>query len=261
MNHHSTLAAILLSTGLLGAAAVQAAPAATAATADAAPSVVIVHGAFADGSDWAKVVGLLQDKGVRVTAVQNPLDSLAGDVAAATRAIDNQPGKVVLVGHSWGGAVITEAGKDDKVASLVYVAAFAPDAGQSVEALSKDLPKAPGIDHIVADANGWLSLPPADVAQYFAQDVPARQARVMAATQGPIKGAAFADTLSVASWRQKPSWFVVSQNDRMINPQAQRIMARTIGAKVTELPTSHVPQQSRPADVAKVILDAVASVK
>ncbi|VVE77547.1 alpha/beta fold hydrolase [Pandoraea sputorum] len=260
MNRHSTLAAMLLSAGLLGAAvSAHAAPAATAR--DGAPSVVIVHGAFADGSDWAKVVAILQEKGVRVTAVQNPLDSLSGDVAAATRAIDNQPGKVVLVGHSWGGAVITEAGKDDKVASLVYVSAFAPDAGQSVETLSKDLPKAPGIDHIVADASGWLSLPPADVAQFFAQDVPAKQARVMAATQGPIKGSAFGEKISVASWHQKPSWFVISQNDRMINPEAQRIMARTIGAKVTELPTSHVPQQSRPADVAKVILDAVASVK
>ncbi|VVD61999.1 Pyrethroid hydrolase [Pandoraea aquatica] len=260
MKRHSTLATMLLSAGLLGAAvSAHAAPAAAAR--DAAPSVVIVHGAFADGSDWAKVVGILQDKGVHVTAVQNPLDSLSGDVAAATRAIDNQPGKVVLVGHSWGGAVITEAGKDDKVASLVYVSAFAPDAGQSVETLSKDLPKAPGIDHIVADASGWLSLPPADVAKYFAQDVPAKQARVMAATQGPIKGSAFGDKITVASWHQKPSWFVISQNDRMINPEAQRIMARTIGAKVTELPTSHVPQQSRPADVAKVILDAVASVK
>jgi pimeloyl-ACP methyl ester carboxylesterase len=251
----------MLSVGLLGGVATSAQAAQTAGSADAAPSVVLVHGALADGSDWAKVVALLQEKGIRVTAVQNPLDSLAGDVAAATRAIDNQPGKVVLVGHSWGGTVITEAGKDDKVAGLVYVSAFAPDAGQSVVTLTKDLPKAPGTDHIVADANGWLSLSPADFAKYFAQDLPTRQANVMAATQGPIKATAFGETVSVAAWRQKPSWFVISQNDRMIAPDAQRAMARQIGAKVTELPTSHVPQESRPADVAKVILDAVASVK
>ncbi|VVE04810.1 Pyrethroid hydrolase [Pandoraea iniqua] len=256
MKRHS-IAALLLSTGLMGLAGVVA----PASAAETQPSVVIVHGAFADGSDWAKVVALLQDKGVKVTAVQNPLDSLAGDVAAATRAIDNQPGKVVLVGHSWGGAVITEAGKDAKVASLVYVAAFAPDAGESVATLGETLPKAPGTDHITADASGWLSLPPADVAKYFAQDVPVKQANVMAATQGPIKATAFGEKVSVASWHQKPSWFVISQNDRMIAPDAQRAMAKRIGAKVTEVPSSHVPQQSRPADVAKVILDAVASVK
>ncbi|WP_371869572.1 alpha/beta fold hydrolase [Telluria antibiotica] len=188
------------------------------------PSVVIVHGAFADGSDWAKVIPLLQAKGIKVTAVQNSLTSLADDVAAAKRAIDNQPGKVVLVGHSWGGTVITEAGAGDKVASLVYVAAFAPDVGQATSDLGKDLPPAPGITKLTVEKFGFASLSPAVLKEDFAQDVPAPHAAVMAATQGPIA-------------------------------------VKASGAKTTELPTSHVPQQSRPEDVAKVILDAVAASK
>lgn len=221
-------------------------------------SVVIVHGAFADGSDWAKVIALLQEKGVQAQAVQNPLESLAGDVAAANRAIDNQQGEVVLVGHSWGGTVITEAGNHKKVSELVYVAAFAPDEGQSVESLTKGKPSAPGSASIKADRHGWLSLSPQGIAQDFAQDVPAPQARVMAATQGPIKASAFAEEVSVAAWKTKPSRFIVSEQDRMILPALQHEMASRIGAQVTSLPTSHVPQQSRPADVAKVILEAVA---
>jgi len=225
------------------------------------PSVVIVHGAFADGSDWAKVIPLLQAKGVKVTAVQNSLTSLADDVAATRRAIDNQPGKVVLVGHSWGGTVITEAGAGDKVASLVYVAAFAPDAGQATADLGKDLLPAPGITKLTVDKAGFASLSPAVLKEDFAQDVPAAQAAVMAATQGPIAVKAFGEKTTVAAWKNHPSWYIVSKNDRMIQPDLERRFAKAIGAKTTELPTSHVPQQSRPADVAKVILDAVAASK
>ena len=240
---------------LAGGAAMAATPAAPAGQA----SVVIVHGAFADGSDWAKVIPLLQAKGVKVTAVQNPLTSLADDVAATRRAIDNQSGKVVLVGHSWGGTVITEAGDSDKVASLVYVAAFAPDAGQATGDLGKDLPTPPGIARLAVDKAGFASLPPAAVKEDFAQDVPAVQAAVMAATQGPIAVKAFGDKTSVAAWKNRPNWYIVSKNDRMIQPDLERAFAKKIGAKTTELPTSHVPQQSRPADVAKVILEAVAA--
>lgn len=232
-----------------------------AATAAEQPSVVIVHGAFADGSDWAKVIPLLQAKGVKVTAVQNSLTSLADDVAATRRAIDNQPGKVVLVGHSWGGTVITEAGAGDKVASLVYVAAFAPDAGQATADLGKDLPPAPGITKLTVDKAGFASLSPAVLKENFAQDVPADHAAVMAATQGPIAVKAFGEKTTVAAWKKHPSWYIVSKNDRMIQPDLERRFAKAIGAKTTELPTSHVPQQSRPADVAKVILDAVAASK
>lgn len=227
--------------------------------ANAKPSVVIVHGAFADGSDWSKVIPLLQAKGVKVTAVQNPLTSLADDVAATRRAIAAQPGKVVLVGHSWGGTVITEAGQHDKVASLVYVAAFAPDAGKSTLDAGEGYPAAPGSKRFVADAEGFLSLPEAAMREDFAQDVPAAQAAVMTATQGPIQAKAFADKVAYAAWTTKPSWFIVSARDRMIDPGLLRAMAKKINARTTELPASHVPQQSRPQDVAKVILDAVAA--
>jgi pimeloyl-ACP methyl ester carboxylesterase len=231
---------------------------ATGATAAAdKPSVVIVHGAFADGSDWAKVIPLLQAKGVNVVAVQNPLTSLEDDVAAAKRAIDAQPGKVVLVGHSWGGAVITEAGANDKVSSLVYVAAFAPDAGQNAAELGKDYPAAPGSAHIKADASGFLSLTKEGMSKHFAQDLPVAATAVMTATQGPILGKSFEQKLTVAAWKTKPSWFLVANSDHMIQPALQRDMARKIGAHVSAVNSSHVPQQSQPAKVAQVILDAV----
>ncbi|MGO4764180.1 alpha/beta fold hydrolase [Cupriavidus sp. 2KB_3] len=247
--------AISLALGALGLAASGAVFAAGSAASDV--SVVIVHGAFADGSDWAKVIPLLQAKGVKVQAVQNGLNSLADDVATTRRAINNQNGKVVLVGHSWGGTVITEAGNNDKVSALVYVAAFAPGAGQSTEELGKGYPTPPGIKKLVADTDGYLTLPPAAVASDFAQDVPVAQARVMAATQGPIQAKSFGEKVHAAAWITKPSWYIVSENDRMIQPELEKAMAKRIGAKVTSLPTSHVPQQSRPADVAEVIFDAV----
>ncbi|KWR86609.1 alpha/beta fold hydrolase [Cupriavidus sp. IDO] len=251
------LNAIALALGVLSVAASGVAMSAT--NVETKPSVVIVHGAFADGSDWAKVIPLLQAKGIKVQAVQNGLNSLGEDVAATRRAINNQPGKVVLVGHSWGGTVITEAGNSDKVASLVYVAAFAPSAGQSTEEAGKGYPPAPGITKLVADSEGYLTLPANALAEDFAQDVPTAQARIMAATQGPIQSKAFGEKVSTAAWMTKPSWYIVSQKDRMIQPELELAMAKKIGAKVTTLPTSHVPQQSRPNDVAKVILDAVKS--
>ncbi|MCC2958605.1 alpha/beta hydrolase [Massilia sp. IC2-477] len=247
----------LLALATVFAHGAQAAP----VDAGAKPSVVIVHGAFADGSDWAKVIPLLQAKGVKVTAVQNPLTSLADDVAATRRAIDSQPGKVVLVGHSWGGTVITEAGQHDKVGSLVYVAAFAPDAGKSTAETGAGYPAAPGSKRFVADKEGFLSLPEAAMREDFAQDLPRAQAAVMTATQGPIQAKAFGEKVSVAAWTSKPSWFIVSAQDRMIDPGLLRAMAGKIGAKTTEVQASHVPQQSRPAEVAKVILDAVAATK
>lgn len=247
----------------LAATALHAVAAESAAAQSGAgkPSVVIVHGAFADGSDWAKVIPLLQAKGIKVTAVQNPLTSLADDAAAARRAIDSQPGKVVLVGHSWGGTVITEAGQHDKVASLVYVAAFAPDAGKSTAETGEGFPAAPGSKRFVADREGFLSLPEAAMREDFAQDVPAKQAALMTATQGPIQSKAFGEKVTVAAWKTRPSWFIVSGKDRMIDPGLLRAMAKKIGAKTTELAASHVPQQSRPAEVAAVILDAVAATK
>ncbi|GAC1033210.1 alpha/beta hydrolase [Pseudomonas sp. No.21] len=224
------------------------------------PSVVIVHGAFADGSDWAKVVPLLQAKGIAVTVVQNPLTSLADDVAATRRALRNQPGKVVLVGHSWGGTVISEAGDQNNVGALVYVAAFAPEAGQISGEQGKGAPTPPGISQIKPDANGFLYLTPEGMAKDFAQDLPAEQTAVMTATQGPIRASAFEEKTTVAAWKTKPSWYVLASEDRMIHPDVQRSSAKRIGARLTELHSSHVPQQSQPADVAAVILKAVDSV-
>lgn len=227
---------------------------------DTAPSVVIVHGAFADGSDWAKVVPYLQAKGVAVTVVQNPLTSLADDVAATQRVLDNQQGRVVLVGHSWGGTVISEAGSHKNVSGLVYVAAFAPDVGQASGEQGKGAPTPPGVSQIKADGNGFLYLTPEGMAKDFAQDLPAEQTAVMTATQGPIKASAFDDRTTVAAWKTKPSWYLLATNDRMIHPDVQRSTAKRIGASLTELHTSHVPQQSQPAQVAEVILKAVRSV-
>lgn len=227
---------------------------------DKATSVVIVHGAFADGSDWAKVVPILQAEGVGVTVVQNPLTSLADDVAATQRALNNQPGDVILVGHSWGGSVITEAGNHEKVSGLVYVAAFAPDAGQTSGEQGNGAPTPSGVSQIKADNNGFLYMTPEGMAKGFAQDLPAEQTAVMSATQGPIKASAFDDRTTVAAWKTKPSWYVLATNDRMIHPEVQRSAAKRIGATLTELRTSHVPQQSQPAEVAEVILQAVRSV-
>jgi pimeloyl-ACP methyl ester carboxylesterase len=242
-------------------AALALAATASFAQTPAKPSVVIVHGAFADGSDWAKVIPLLQAKGVDVVAVQNPLTSLEDDVAATQRAVAAQPGKVVLVGHSWGGVVITQAGEDPKVSGLVYVAALAPDAGQAGGELGKAYPPAPGFAFIQADGAGYLRMSREGIAKHFAQDVPAKTTDVMTATQGPINGKAFEQKVTTAAWKTKPSWYIVASKDHMIQPDQQVAMAKTINARVTTLATSHVPQQSQPAKVAAVILDAVNSAK
>jgi len=224
-------------------------------------AVVLIHGAFADGSSWDKVIPILQAKGLKVVAVQNPLTSLADDVAAGKRVIDEQSGPVILVGHSWGGTVITQLGDDAKVAALVYVAAFAPDVGESSNDLGREGPPPPGAAHIRPDSTGFLYLTPEGVAKDFAQDLPAAQTKVMAVTQGPIFAKAFDEKLTKAAWKSKPSWFIVAENDRMIPPDLERAMATKINAKITALPTSHVPMQSRPNDVAAVIVAAAAAVK
>jgi len=231
---------------------------ALASAADLKPqkTVVLVHGAFADGSSWDKVIPLLEARGLQVVAVQNPLTSLADDAASVKRVIDAQSGPVILVGHSWGGTVITEVGGDDKVAALVFVAAFAPDVGESTADLGKDGPPPPGATSIRPDPAGYLYLTPEGVAKDFAQDLPATQTRVMAVTQGPIFGKAFDEKVTKAAWQNKPSWFIVAEKDRMIQPALERAMAKKINASTTTLPTSHVPMQSRPKDVAAVILAA-----
>lgn len=233
-----------------------------AANAPKAPvrNVVLVHGAWADGSSWAKVIPILEKAGLHVVAVQNPLTSLADDVAAVQRAIAFEDGPVILVGHSYGGAVITEAGADPKVAGLVYVAAFAPDAGQGVLDLGKDLPPAPGGADIRPDKGGFLKMTSKGIEEDFAQDLPKADRRILAATQGPTNGAAFGAKVSNAAWKSKPTWYVVASNDRMIQPDLERQFAKTMGAKTITVASSHVPMLSHPQDVARLIIDAAKGV-
>ncbi len=226
------------------------------ARAAAAGTVVLVHGAFADGSSWHKVIPLVEAGGYNVIAVHLPLTSLADDVAATKRAIDRSVGPVTLVGHSWGGTVITEAGASDKVTSLVYVAAFANDAGTSVADLTSGHPGAPGGASVVVDEDGFAWVSGAGIARDFAPDVPSAEQRLVAATQGPINSHAFADKVSVAAWATKPSWYIVAQDDRMILPSLEEAMARKIGADTFRVPSSHVVMLSHPAAVARIILAA-----
>jgi pimeloyl-ACP methyl ester carboxylesterase len=196
------------------------------------PSVVIVHGAFADGSDWAKVIPLLQAKGLHVVAVQNPLTSLEDDVAAARRAIDAQPGKVVLVGHSWGGSVITEAGADDKVSRWSTWPPSRPTPARPAPSSARTTRR----PRLRAHRGRRERLPVAHQGghgKHFAQDLPASATAVMTATQGPILGKSFEQKLSVAAWKTKPSWYLAASADHMIQPALQLDMAKKIGAHLT----------------------------
>jgi pimeloyl-ACP methyl ester carboxylesterase len=237
----------------LGAAAVGAAPA------QPVKNIVLVHGAFADGSSWAKVITILQAQGYNVTAVQNPLTSFADDVAATNRALAQQDGPVILVGHSWGGVVITEVGMDPKVVGLVYVSAFGPDQGEAVGELGKAYPPPPAFTAPIVDKQGFMSLPTDAVVKHFASDLPASEARVVAATQGPINVSAFGAKVSAAAWKTKPSWYIVSKLDGAIAPDEERFFAKRMKATTTELNTSHVPMLSQPKAVAAVIMAAAAS--
>lgn len=224
-------------------------------------TVVLVHGAFADGSSWSKVIPLLEARGLHVVAVQNPLSSLDDDVAAAKRTIAQQKGPVILVGHSWGGAVITQAGTEDKVKALVYVAAFAPDAGQSVNDMIKPFPPAPWVGALQVDSGGFLTLPRDAILTDFAQDLPAAEGRNVAAVQGPWAARCMDDKLTVAAWTTKPSWYVVAGQDHMIDPRFQTAMAAKIKAHVTQVDGSHVVMISQPAKVAAAIIEAAESIQ
>jgi pimeloyl-ACP methyl ester carboxylesterase len=219
-------------------------------------TIVLVHGAFSDGSSWAKVIPLLGAEGYRVVSVQEPLSSLADDVAATRRAIALQPGPVILVGHSWGGVVITEAGNDDKVVGLVYVAAFAPDSGESVDDLGRGVPAPSWASKLVVDSGGFAWLPPAVVAADFASDLPAAESALVASVQAPIFAKAFGDKVTTAAWHSKRSWYVRSTMDHMIDPEQQAMMATRAGATVTNVEASHVSMLSRPGEVAAAILAA-----
>jgi len=222
-------------------------------------SIVLVHGAFADGSSWNKVIPLLEAEGFTVTAVQNPLKSLSEDVATTKRVLDAQKGDVVLVGHSYGGAVITEAAAgNSKVKALVYVAAFAPDAGETLGALGERFPAAPLGTAVVPDSAGFLYIDRAKVADVFANDLPKEEAALLAATQKPLAAAIFGEPLKAAAWKSIPSWYVVSTQDKAINPDLERFMAKRMNAKTKELKASHVSFISNAPEIAKVIESAAA---
>lgn len=240
----------------------------SAATAQAASdpelagkNIVLVHGAFADGSSWDKVIPLLEAKGLHVTAVQTPLTSLGADVSATTRAIDRQNGPVVLVGHSWAGSVITQAGNDDKVKALVYVAAFAPDSGQSAEDSQKGLPAPSWAAEVHKDAAGFLTLSDKAIAEDFAPDVSPAQARLLAATQEPWYSGCLAEKIGHAAWHEKPSWYVVTTKDHIVPTDFQMRMAKQIGAAVVNVEASHVPMLSKPEEVAAAIISAARQAK
>jgi pimeloyl-ACP methyl ester carboxylesterase len=216
-------------------------------------SIVLVHGGFVDGSGWKGVHDILTKDGYEVIIVQNPTVSLADDVAVTRRAIASASHPVVLVGHSYGGVVITEAGNDPKVRSLAYIAAFAPDAGESVETLiANPAPGAP-VPPILPPRDGYLKLDGARFADSFAADVDPDTARFMADSQVPWGVDALAGKVSVPAWKSKPSFYLVAADDRMIPPRAQRTMAERAGAQVSETPGSHSVFVSRPEQVARLV--------
>jgi pimeloyl-ACP methyl ester carboxylesterase len=220
--------------------------------------IVLVHGAFASASSWSKVVPLLRAKGYRVTSVHCPLTSFKDDVDVTKHAIAAQDGPTILVGHSYGGVVITEAGNDPKVVGLVYVAAFAPDAGQSILDISKDYPKPIGLEKLVPQAEGFLLLSQDGIETAFAQDLSEEEKALLIADQPPTHGSIFAAQPTQAAWHSKPSRYMVAANDHMIAPEQQADMALRIGATMTSLSSSHVAMLSHPVEVAKVI-DAAAA--
>jgi pimeloyl-ACP methyl ester carboxylesterase len=219
-------------------------------------NIVLVHGAFADGSSWAKVIPLLQAKGYNVFAVQNPLSSLENDVAATKRAIAAMDGPVLLVGHSYAGVVITEAGNDPNVKGLLYVCAFAPGDNQSLTDVAKDFPPAHGNTAVQVSPAGFLSLSLKGIHEDFAQDLPEAERNVIFATQGEWGAECPTEKVSTASWKNKPTWFIVGTNDHMINPDLEREEAKRMKATTIELKSSHIPMVSQPKKVADFIIAA-----
>jgi pimeloyl-ACP methyl ester carboxylesterase len=224
-------------------------------------SIVLVHGGFVDGSGWQGVYRHLKKDGYDVTIVQNPTTSLSDDVAFTKRAIAEQKNPVILVGHSYGGVVVTEAGNDPKVAGIVYIAAFAPDKGESVSSLIANPPPGASVPPILPPQDGFLFLDKAKFGESFAGDVDAETARFMADSQVPWGVAALGGAVTVPAWKSKPSWYLVATDDKMIPPPAQREMAKRAGSSVTEVKGSHAVYVSRPDAVAELIEQAAAAVK
>lgn len=227
---------------------------------DAAPTpvrnVVLVHGLYADGSSWEKVIPLLQAKGLHVTSVQNPTTSLAADVDAVKRALAQQDGPTVLVAHSYGGMVISQAGDDPKVTGLVYIVARAPDAGEDYPALTRKFPAAPASTGLQWSSDGYGKLSENAFVKDFAGDLPATEAQAYYAVQQPVGRAITSAKTTIAAWRDKPTWYAVSTQDHTINPDLERFMANRMKAHTVEIAASHVSLISHPQEVADLILEA-----
>ena len=247
-------AALALTAALIPASSAGAAPAEK-------PAIVLVHGAFADAASWQRVIPILQRDGYEVTAVENPLQSLAGDVEWTRRAVDAQTKPVVLVGHSYGGAVITGAAAgNSKVKALVYVAAFGPEAGEPIGAFGEKYPVKLGAG-LRPDSAGFLTIDRGQFRELFAADLPAADVAVLAASQKPIKGDVFGASVPQAAWKTIPSWYMVATEDHALSPDLERFYAKRMNAQVTEVKSSHVMYISHPADVLRVIEEAASSIQ
>jgi pimeloyl-ACP methyl ester carboxylesterase len=228
---------------------------------NARPNIVLVHGAWADGSSWSGVIERLQADGYHVTAPQFPLTALADDVARLRQVLEIQDGATIVAGHSYGGQVMTAlATEAPNVAGLVYVAAFGLDHGESLGALLSQGPPTPALAHILTDARGFAWLSEDDFVSHFAADVEPAKAKVMYAVQQPLATAAFGDVMGVPAWKTLPSWYLVAADDEALPPDAQRMFASRMGATTVEIPSSHVAMISHPGDVAQLIKAAVEAV-
>jgi pimeloyl-ACP methyl ester carboxylesterase len=224
---------------------------------DTRPSIVLVHGAWADGSCWSGVIERLQADGYHVTAPQFPLTALADDVARLRQVLDLQDGPAVVAGHSYGGQIITSLGSEaPNVAGLVYIAAFGLDEGESLGALLSPGPPPPATEHLFTDPRGFGWLSEDDFVNHFAADVDPVRARVLYAVQQPLAGSAFTDVMGVPAWKSLPSWYLVATDDEAIPPDAERLFASRMGATTIEVPSSHVAMVSHPDEAARLIKTA-----
>jgi len=225
------------------------------------PNIVLVHGAWADGSSWSAVIERLQADGYHVTAPQFPLTSLADDVARLRQVLNVQDGPTIVAGHSYGGQIMTAMGADTpNVAGLVYVAAFGLDEGESLGALLSQGPVTPALEHMITDAQDFAWLSEDDFVNHFAADVDRAKARVMHAVQQPIAGSAFNDVMGQPAWKSLPTWFLIAKDDEALPPDAERQFAARMGATTVEVPSSHVAMVSHPADVVDLIETAAQTV-
>jgi pimeloyl-ACP methyl ester carboxylesterase len=254
----TTMESTILKSGSISE--ISAATVATATNAQEVKNIVLVHGAFADGSGWKALYTVLTAKGYNVTVVQNPLSSLEDDVAATKVALDKQDGPAILVGHSWGGAVITEAGNHPKVAALVYVAAFQPGDGESALQWLQTAPPAPENGVLPPDEKGIVYYDKAKYHAGFCADIPADEAEFMYASQGAFYAKGFVTPITHAAWKDKPAYGLVATEDKSINPEIQRAMYKRSNTKVTDVKGSHVIFMSQPEAVAKVVVEAAAAI-